>query len=104
MLQEEKEYVESTNMSIINENKRFLQDLDLARDQLEKLQKQHEDLEMKSKTDVKLLVKEVKSLRTSQSELRQEFSQLMKEKLEVEVNILGAEYDSHDRISIRNHS
>lgn len=104
MLQEEKEYVESTNMSIINENKRLLQELDLARNQVEKLQKQHEDLEMKSKTDVKLLVKEVKSLRTSQSELRQEFSQLMKEKLEVEVNILGAEYDSHDRISIPNHS
>lgn len=86
MLQEEKEYAESTKMAIIHENERLLQELDLSREQLEKLQKQHEDLEVKSKTDVKMLVKEVKSLRNSQSELKREFSQLMKEKLEIEVN------------------
>lgn len=72
-------------MSIVHENKKLLQELDFAREQLENLQKHHDDFEMKSKTDVKLLVKEVKALRSSQSDLKQEFSQLMKEKLEVEV-------------------
>lgn len=63
----------------------LLQELEVVREQLENLHKQHEESEVKSKTDVKLLVKEVKSLRSSQSELKQELSRLMKEKLEVEV-------------------
>lgn len=48
------------------------------------MKKHHDDLELKSKADVKLLVKEVKSLRSYQSELKQELSRLTKEKLEVE--------------------
>lgn len=63
----------------------LLQELDASRLQLENLQKYHEEFEAKSKTDVKLLVKEVKFLRNSQSELKQELSRLLKEKLEVEV-------------------
>ena len=65
----------------------LLQQLDVARDQLDNLQKRHDDFELKSKAEVKLLVKEVKSLRNSQSELKQELSRLLKEKLEVEVII-----------------
>lgn len=61
------------------------QDLDNAREQIENSRKHHDDLELKSKADVKLLVKEVKSLRSYQSELKQELSRLTKEKLEVEV-------------------
>ena len=72
-------------MSIMDENKMLLQELHVAREQLDDLQKHHEDFELKSKTDVKLLVKEVKSLRNSQSELKQELNRLMKEKLELEV-------------------
>lgn len=75
-------------MSIIQENEMLLQELEVVREQLENLHKQHEESEVKSKTDVKLLVKEVKSLRGSQSELKQELSRLMKEKLEVEVDAL----------------
>lgn len=71
--------------SVIKENEFLQQDLDFARDQLENLQKRHEELEMKSKTDVKVLIKEVKSLRNSQSELKQQLSELVKEKLEAEV-------------------
>ena len=63
----------------------LLHELDDAREQLENLQKHHEEFEVKSKADVKLLIKEVKSLRSSQLELKQELSQVMKEKLEVEV-------------------
>ncbi|XP_024021869.1 PX domain-containing protein EREX isoform X2 [Morus notabilis] len=60
------------------------EELDVARGQLDNLQKHHEESELKSKTEIKLLVKEVKSLRNSQSEMKQELSRLMKEKLEVE--------------------
>ncbi|KAA8541936.1 hypothetical protein F0562_023088 [Nyssa sinensis] len=82
--QGEKEHIESTKVSIIHENEMLLQELDVAREQLENLQKHHEELELKSKADVKLLVKEVKSLRNSHSDLKQELSKLMKEKFEVE--------------------
>ena len=45
---------------------------------------------MKAKAELKVLVKEVKSLRTTQSDLRQELSGIMKEKLEMEVKTLVA--------------
>jgi len=61
------------------------QELDVAREQLKHLQKHHDEFEMKSKTDMKLLVKEVKSLRSSQLELKQQLSELMEEKVDVEV-------------------
>lgn len=85
IFQDASEHSESTKISIIQENDILLQELDVSRQQLDNLQKFHDEFEVKSKTDVKLLVKEVKSLRNSQSELKQELSRLMKEKLEVEV-------------------
>lgn len=77
--------MESMRVSIVQENELLQQELDNAREQIENLKKHYDDLELKSKTDVKLLVKEVKSLRSYQSELKQELSRLTKEKLEVEV-------------------
>ncbi|MBA0840538.1 hypothetical protein Goarm_003116, partial [Gossypium armourianum] len=82
--QDEKAHVESAKLLLMKESKTLLQELDVAREQLADLQKHHEELEVKSKADVKLLVKEVKSLRSSQSELKQELSRVMKEKLELE--------------------
>ncbi|TYI05374.1 hypothetical protein ES332_A10G083600v1 [Gossypium tomentosum] len=82
--QDEKAHIESAKLLLMKESKTLLQELDVAREQLADLQKHHEELEVKSKADVKLLVKEVKSLRSSQSELKQEFSRVMKEKLELE--------------------
>lgn len=82
--EEAKVRAELNTTSVMHENKILLQELDVAREQLDDLQKHHEEFELKSKTDVKVLVKEVKSLRNSQSELKQELSRLMKEKLEVE--------------------
>lgn len=64
----------------------LLQQMDDLRDKFENLRKDHEDLEVKSKAELKVLVKEVKSLRTTQSELRLELSRTVKEKLEMEVN------------------
>lgn len=77
--------MESIRVSIAQENELLQQELDNAREQIENLKKHYDDLELKSKTDVKLLVKAVKSLRSYQSELKQELSRLTKEKLEVEV-------------------
>lgn len=77
---------ESTIMSILEENKILLQELDASREQLEYLQKQYEEFVMKSKADVDLFVKEIKFLRGTQSDLKQECSQMMKEKSELEVD------------------
>lgn len=63
----------------------MLQELDVTREQLESSQKLKEELEMKSKSDIKVLVKEVKSLRKAQTELKQELNQSLKEKAELEV-------------------
>ncbi|XP_057504653.1 PX domain-containing protein EREX-like isoform X1 [Actinidia eriantha] len=82
--QDERLRMESTKVSIVQENEMLQQELDNAREQIENMKRHHEDLEMKSKADVKLLVKEVKSLRSYQSELKQELTKSMKEKLEVE--------------------
>lgn len=99
--QDERACAESSKMSIIQENEMLLQELDVTREQLENLHKQHEEFEVKSKTDVKLLVKEVKSLRSSQSELKQELSCLMKEKLEVE-RVLQKEKQRMEHANIAN--
>lgn len=64
----------------------MLQELDASREQLEYLQKQYEAFVMKSKADVDLFVKEIKFLRGTQSDLKQECSQMMKEKSELEVD------------------
>ncbi|XVE89058.1 hypothetical protein DITRI_Ditri19aG0119900 [Diplodiscus trichospermus] len=82
--QDEKASLESAKLLIMKESELLLQELDVAREQLANLHNQHEELEVKSKADVKLLAKEVKSLRISQSELKQELSRVMKEKLELE--------------------
>ncbi|KAK4756389.1 hypothetical protein SAY87_006516 [Trapa incisa] len=82
--QEEKELLESEKVSLIQERKILLHELENAREQFSDLHKHHDDFESKSKANVKLLVKEVKSLRGSQSELKQEFSRLLKEKIELE--------------------
>lgn len=99
--QDERARAESLKMSIIQENEMLLQELEVVREQLENLHKQHEESEVKSKTDVKLLVKEVKSLRSSQSELKQELSRLMKEKLEVE-GVLQKEKQRMEHADIAN--
>ncbi|XP_021886967.1 PX domain-containing protein EREL1 isoform X2 [Carica papaya] len=61
-----------------------LQELDLTKQQLENLSRQYEELEAKSKADIKILVKEVKSLRSSQTQLKQELNQSLREKSEAQ--------------------
>ncbi|KAG6740323.1 hypothetical protein POTOM_055769 [Populus tomentosa] len=61
-----------------------VEELDATRKLLEDLSKRYEELEAKSKADIKFLAKEFKSLKNSQTTLKQELSQSLKEKSEVE--------------------
>nr|KYP43429.1 hypothetical protein KK1_035152 [Cajanus cajan] len=81
-------YQNLTKESIVQQNDVLLQNLDATKEQLEILSKQYGELEAKSKADVKVLVKEVKSLRNSQTTLKKELSESIKENTEIEKLLL----------------
>lgn len=83
--QDKNSCAESTKSSTDQDKDILLRELDSSKQQLEILLKRYEELEAKSKADRKVLVKEVKSLRSSRSELEHELSKLLKEKSEAEV-------------------
>ncbi|MQL81740.1 hypothetical protein Taro_014204, partial [Colocasia esculenta] len=76
---------ESEKLSAIREKEMLMQDFDAKKEQLASLQKHLEEVEIKSKGDIKVLVKEVKSLRNSQAELKEMLNQSVKGKKELEV-------------------
>lgn len=78
---------ETTNHSAAKEKDAMLQELNASKEQLKIISKQYEELETKSKADIKVLVKEVKSLRKSEKELKQEVDQSLSKISEVEVII-----------------
>lgn len=73
------------------------QDLDSAKQQFEDLSKRHQELEVKSKADIKVLVKEVKSLRSSQTELTQQLKQSLREKSKME-ELLQEERERNEQV------
>lgn len=75
------------NLSNGREKDSLPTELDMRRQQLEDLSKRHQELEMKSKADIKVLVKEVKSLRGCQAELKQQLNRSLEEKSKIEVYI-----------------
>ena len=79
-----------TKESIVQQNDVLYENLDATKEQLEILSKQYGELEAKSKADVKVLVKEVKSLRNSQTKLKKELSESIKEHSETEVGYKSA--------------
>ncbi|CAN6583681.1 unnamed protein product [Malus baccata var. baccata] len=83
--QDKKSCAESTKDSSGQEKEILPQELDPYKEQLENLSKRYEELEAKSKADIKVLVKEVKSLRSSQAGLKHELSKSLTEKSEAEV-------------------
>ncbi|XVE71201.1 hypothetical protein DITRI_Ditri10aG0131800 [Diplodiscus trichospermus] len=85
--QDEKQSTETTNESSAEEKDAMLQELNATKEQLNNISKQYEELEAKSKADIKVLVKEVKSLRKSQKELKQVVGQSLSEKSEAEVQL-----------------
>ncbi|KAJ7958789.1 Phox (PX) domain protein [Quillaja saponaria] len=74
----------STKETTAQEKDALLHELNASKEQFQILSKQYEELELKSKADIKVLVKEVKSLRNSQTRLKQELTQTAKEKCEAE--------------------
>lgn len=99
--QEERVFLDSAKMSLVQENESLQRELDVATDRFEELQKQFEESESKSKLDIKVLAKEIKSLRGSQSELREELSAMTKEKVEIET-ILQEERKRRERANAAN--
>ncbi|MCD7449460.1 hypothetical protein HAX54_052422 [Datura stramonium] len=99
--QADKIQMESTQRSIVQENERLHEELDAAKQRINSLQKHHLELESKSNADVKLLAKEIKSLRSSHTELKQELSKLAKEKADVEM-ILQEERQSREHANAAN--
>ncbi|XP_057524178.1 PX domain-containing protein EREL1-like isoform X2 [Amaranthus tricolor] len=71
-------------LSDFPEKDELLLELESTKEQLNTLLKQHEELEMKSKSDIKVLVKEVKNLRRSQIELKQKLDESSQKKMEME--------------------
>ncbi|KAL3838583.1 hypothetical protein ACJIZ3_023174 [Penstemon smallii] len=71
--------------STMNQQKDVLyKELDSSKQQYEDLMKRYQELEVKSKADIKVLVKEVKSLRSSQAEAKQHLNQSLEEKSKAE--------------------
>ncbi|XP_052488348.1 PX domain-containing protein EREL1 isoform X1 [Gossypium raimondii] len=85
---DEKQITETTNQLAAEEKDAMLQELNATKEQLNSISKRYEELELKSKADIKVLVKEVKSLRKSQKELKQEVGQSLSEKAEAEVQLV----------------
>lgn len=85
VFQDRKVETVTANLSNSREKDPQLAELDATKEQLEDLSKRYQDLERKSKADIKILVKEVKSLRSSQAALKEQLNQSLKEKSEIEV-------------------
>ncbi|KAK8343750.1 hypothetical protein V6Z12_A07G035200 [Gossypium hirsutum] len=85
--QDEMQITETTNHSAAKEKDAMLQELNASKEQLNIISKQYEELETKSKAEIKVLVKEVKSLRKSEKELKQEVDQSLSKISEVEVQL-----------------
>ncbi|XP_057958114.1 PX domain-containing protein EREL1 isoform X3 [Malania oleifera] len=82
---DQKVHAESTQEVLtVHEKQVLLQELEDTKEQLKNALKRREELEVKSKSDIKVLVKEVKSLRRTQADMKQELSQSLKEKTEAE--------------------
>ncbi|KAK1268408.1 hypothetical protein QJS04_geneDACA006418 [Acorus gramineus] len=84
---DERVCAESEKLSVTGEKELLLQELDVSREQLKILQARLADLEVKSKADKKVLAKEIKSLRSSQTDLKEVLNQSLKEKSELELVI-----------------
>ncbi|CAN6216189.1 unnamed protein product [Urochloa humidicola] len=82
--QNEKTRVESEKTSASGENETLLEELEIKRKEVERLKQHLGEVEAKSKADIKVLVKEVKSLRNSQKEMKTVLHQYIEEKTDLE--------------------
>ncbi|XP_071694614.1 PX domain-containing protein EREL1-like, partial [Rutidosis leptorrhynchoides] len=98
--QDDKQETETPKISMIEEKDQLLQELDNTKSKFEQLSQKHQELEVKSKADVKILVKEVKSLRSSQAELKQQLNQSLDEKLDAELEKRKFEKEEVARLNL----
>ncbi|CAL9071113.1 unnamed protein product [Musa textilis] len=82
--QNEKSRAELEKMTASDEKEVLLQELGSKQEELLNMRKHLEEQESKSKADIKVLIKEVKFLRKSQTELEELLNQTLKEKSELE--------------------
>ncbi|GJN38924.1 hypothetical protein PR202_gb28005 [Eleusine coracana subsp. coracana] len=82
--QNEKTRVESEKTTASGEREMLLEELETKRKELESLEQHLGEVEAKSKADIKVLVKEVKSLRNSQKEMKKVLNQYLEEKTDLE--------------------
>ncbi|PKA59184.1 hypothetical protein AXF42_Ash001277 [Apostasia shenzhenica] len=80
----EKTRVELENTSSNNEKEKLKDELATKQEQIDSLERHIEQLEKKSKADIRVLVKEVKSLRNSHVELKEMLRQSREDKDELE--------------------
>ncbi|CAH9086846.1 unnamed protein product [Cuscuta europaea] len=83
-LQQDEINKDSTKVNLYQEKDALRQELAATKLQMEVLMKRYHELEVNSKHDIKVLVKEVKTLRSSQSELKQQLNESSKDKDEIE--------------------
>ncbi|CAH9084137.1 unnamed protein product [Cuscuta epithymum] len=83
-LQQDEINKDSTEVNLYQEKDALRQELAATKLQMEVLMKRYHELEVNSKHDIKVLVKEVKTLRSSQSELKQQLNESSKDKDEIE--------------------
>ncbi|CAM0908799.1 unnamed protein product [Alopecurus aequalis] len=95
--QNEKTRVESEKTTFSGEREELVEELEAKRKEVESLQRHVGEVEAKSKTDMKVLVKEVKSLRNSQKEMKKLLNQYLEEKTELE-RIINREKQRSTRV------
>ncbi|CAN6449814.1 unnamed protein product [Victoria cruziana] len=98
--QAEKSRAEAIKRAVASERELLQCELDSTREQLQNLQNVHEEQEMKMKADVKVLVREVKSLRKTQTDLKQELQQSLKAKSDLEKERQRREHSSTSRVKL----
>ncbi|PNT75336.1 hypothetical protein BRADI_1g30410v3 [Brachypodium distachyon] len=95
--QNEKTRVESEKTTASGEKEELVEELETRRKEVESLKQHLGEVEAKSKTDMKVLVKEVKSLRNSQKEMKKVLNQYLEEKTELE-RIINREKQRSTRV------
>ncbi|KAK9079978.1 hypothetical protein SSX86_001653 [Deinandra increscens subsp. villosa] len=75
--QDDKRETEAPKTCAIEEKDKLLKELEDTKNKFDQLSMKHQELEVKSKGDIKVLVKEVKSLRNSQADLKQQLNQAL---------------------------
>jgi uncharacterized protein (DUF3084 family) len=92
--QNEKTRAESEKSGASGQKELLGEELQSKKEELNIVKKHLEELEKKSKSDIKVLVKEVKSLRSSQTELKKIANQYSEERTALQVSDIFCNYGS----------